>query len=321
MFYNYDLEKIVRSSHVLRKVKEIVAFNKIVGMFRDSLKKAGRKGYSLEVGVKSLFLQFFYNLSDRQMEDAMKDNTAYKWFCGFGINETTPDHSYFGRIRKTLGAAKISMIFEEIKKQSKSNGIMREIFTFVDASTIVSKNTTWDERDKAIKEGEDKLNNKNIDKYSADKDARFGCKGKDKFWYGYKRHASVDMTSGLIKKVAVTPENVTDQAGLEHVCPDGGMVFADKQYCCKRAQIIMKSKGCHSGAILKNNMKFKNKDKDKWLTKVRMPFEGTFSRLSKRTRYRGIAKVQMQAVLEAIVFNVKRLIVVTNSPPVVASGA
>jgi len=185
---------------------------------------------------------------------------SLKWFCGFSINEATPDHSYFGRIRKALGAAKISMIFEKIKEQSKSDGIMREIFTFVDATTIVAKNTTWDERDKAIKEGEDKLNNKNVDKYSADKDARFGCKGKDKFWYGYKRHTSVDMTSGLIRKVAVTPANVTDQAGLDHVCPSGGMVFADKQYCCKRAQITMKANGCHSGAILKNNMKLKDID-------------------------------------------------------------
>lgn len=321
MFYNYDLEKIVRDDHVLRKVKKVVSFGKIVGMFRDSLKKAGRKGYSLEVGVKSLFLQFFYDLSDRELEERIRYDMSFKWFCGFSIDERTPDHSYFGRIRKTLGAARISMIFEKMKEQSKSDGILRELFTFVDATTIVTKNTTWDERDKAIKEGEDKLNNKNVDKYSADKDARFGCKGKNKFWYGYKRHASVDMTSGLIKKIAVTPANVTDQAGLEHICPNGGMVFADKQYCCKRAQITMKFNGCHSGAILKNNMKLKNKDKDKWLTKVRMPFEGTFSKLERRARYRGLAKVQMQAMLEAIVFNVKRLMVIANAPPIIASGA
>ena len=127
------------------------------------------------------------------------------------------------------------------------------------------------------------------------------------------------MGSGLINKIAVTPANVTDQAGLKHVCPDSGMVFADKQYCCKRAQIIMKAKGCHSGAILKNNMKSKNKDKDRWITKVRAPFEMIFSKMSKRTRYRGLAKVQLQVFWEAIVFNVKRLIVL-DSPPLFAAA-
>ena len=125
------------------------------------------------------------------------------------------------------------------------------------------------------------------------------------------------MSSGLINKIAVTPANVTDQEGLKHICPEQGAVFADKQYCCKRAQIIMKSNNCHSAAILKSNMKNKNKDKDKWISKMRAPFEGVFSKMSKRTRYRGLAKTQMQAFWEAIVFNVKRLIKL-NSPPLFA---
>ena len=124
LFYNYDLEKIVSKEHVLRKVNNIVKFSQIVGKFKNSLKKLGRKGYSLEVGLKSLFLQFFYDLSDRQLEEGLRDNNAYKWFCGFSIEEKTPDHSYFGRIRKMLGTAMISRIFEQIKEESKNSGII-----------------------------------------------------------------------------------------------------------------------------------------------------------------------------------------------------
>lgn len=161
------------------------------------------------------------------------------------------------------------------------------------------------------------MNNQNIKKYSSDKDARFGCKGKNKFWFGYKRHTSVDMGSGLIKKTAVTPANVPDQKGLKHICPDQGMVFADKSYCLKDAQNELKKNNCHSGAILKNNMKNKNKEKDKWISSIRAPFESTFSKLKNRTRYRGIAKVQLQNFMEAITFNIKRLIAI-NSPPLFA---
>ena len=79
---------------------------------------------------------------------------------------------------------------------------MRQVFKFVDATAIETKKTTWEERDKALREGEEKLNNQNIEKYSADRQARYGCKGKSKFWYGYKGHASVDMGSGLIDRIA-----------------------------------------------------------------------------------------------------------------------
>ena len=46
--------------------------------------------------------------------------------------------------------------------------------------------------------------------FSADKQARFGCKGKQKFWFGYKGHGGVDMRSGFIEKAAVTPANVSE---------------------------------------------------------------------------------------------------------------
>ena len=92
------------------------------------------------------------------------------------------------------------------------------------------------------------------------------------------------------------------------------MVFGDKAYSLKSSQLAMKAHGCHSGAILKNNMKQKNRDKDRWLTKVRAPFEGVFSKDRDRARYCGWAKVQMQGFLEAIVHNIKRMIAI-NYPP------
>ncbi|MCK4994495.1 MAG: transposase [Candidatus Omnitrophica bacterium] len=58
---------------------------------------------------------------------------------------------------------------------------------------------------------------------------------------------------------------------------------------------------------------------DKWLSKVRAPFENVFSKADRRTIYRGTAKVQMQVFLEAIVHNVKRLLVI-EAPPLFAGA-
>lgn len=314
LFNHYDLNDLVRDNHELRTIDKIVSFAEIAKGFIELERDCGRKGYGVEVGIRCLFAQFYYDLSDRQMENRMRDDMAVRWFCGIDLEQESPDHSYLGRIRETLGTRRIGKAFKRILRAAEDVGILRRVFTFVDASAIKAKETTWIERDKALKKGEAALNNSNVEKYSADKDARFGCKGKDKFWYGYKRHSSVDMGSGLIRKTAATPANVTDQKGLEKICPKGGMVVGDKSYCLKEAQSVMKANGCHSGAILKNNMKGKNRDKDRWLTKIRAPFENVFSKVMKRTRFRGIEKVQLQCFMEAIVFNVKRLVTLNSSP-------
>ena len=116
---------------------------------------------------------------------------------------------------------------------------------------------------------------------------------------------SVDAKAGVVTKVAITAANVSDADGLKNVCPSSGIILADQAYSEKMLQQTIKSKGCHSGSILKNNMKNKNYDKDKWTSKLRMPFEGVFSKFKKRARYRRTAKVQMQGFMEAIVWNMK----------------
>ena len=148
---------------------------------------------------------------------------------------------------------------------------------------------------------------------SYDPQAKIGCKGKNKFGYGFKKHISVDMQSGLINKIAITPAHVTDGHGLKHVCPEQGAVYADKAYCTRTGKKYAARRGCHLAAIKKNNMKDKNKDQDRWYSKIRSPYERVFSKQNKRVRYRGIEKNQYSAFMEAICFNLKRLIVI--APP------
>lgn len=199
------------------------------------------------------------------MERELRFNIAYKWFCGFTAFEATPDHSYFGRFRERVGTHRIGKILKAIVNKAKEKHLIRGVFYFVDATSIVTKNTPWAERDKALKKGEEALNNENVKKYSADPQARFGCKGKSKFWFGYKGHIGAHMGSGLIESAALTQANISDHAGFTSICPrDGQMVLGDKSYCLKPAQISMKARGAISAAILKHTMIGKNKDLDRW---------------------------------------------------------
>jgi len=313
-FHSQLLESLVRPDHPYRKIKGIVKFKGLVTPLHRLYSAKGAGGIAIEVGFKCLLLQFYEDLSDRELENALQENVAMKWFCGFDLTEKTPDHSYFGKLRQRIGTKKLSELFNRVNEQLRSRQIISDVFTFVDATGLTSKISLWEERDKAIKDGLKKLNNKNVGKYSADKDARFGCKGKSKFWFGYKRHHSVDMKHGLIKKVAVSSADVPDSKVLKSICPDGGMVFADKGYSTKAVELLLKAKGCRHGIIRKNNDRRKDKARDRWLSSIRMPYEGTFSKLSKRARYRGYAKVQFQVIFESLAFNIKRLLEI-NAPP------
>src|SRR5271154_2699133 len=119
------------------------------------------------------------DLSDRELERYLQENNAGKFFCSFSLSEKTPDHSYFCELRKKVGTAKLAKLFNKFGDKLREKGIISNAFTFVDASKMISKVSLWNERDKAIKDGQDKLNNHNIAKYTTDKDANYGCKGKD----------------------------------------------------------------------------------------------------------------------------------------------
>jgi IS5 family transposase len=303
-----SLEDLVPVDHNYRKFCSLWKFQYINKQLKKLEKDNPYKGYGLLRLFKCLLLQFMEDLSDRELQRYLQENNASKWFCGFSLCESTPDYSVFSKIRKRIGTKLLSKLFANLREQLKAAGYMNEVFSFVDATSLIAKAALWKERDDAIKQKYEKLNNDVLPKVAADKQARIGCKGKNKYWYGYKRHVSVDMQSGLINKVATTPANVPDGQGFKHVCPEGGASYMDKAYCTKAVKQAAAKKNCHVAAIKKNNMKGKNKDLDRWYSSIRSPYEGTFSKQNKRVRYRGVAKNQFAAFMESICFNLKKLV-------------
>jgi IS5 family transposase len=308
-----SLEDLVSSGHVYRKFCASFEFGVLSEELRGVEKDAAYKGYGVARLFKCLLLQYMEDLSDRELMRYLQENNAAKWFCDFTLTSSTPDFSVFSRLRQRIGTHRLSKMFAILRDQLRARGYMSEVFTFVDATHLISKATLWKERDEAIRKKYERLDNDSLPEVAADKQARIGCKGKDKFWYGYKKHVSVDMQSGMINKVAVTPANLTDGQGFAHVCPSQGAVYADKGYCVKPAKQAAQRKNVHLAAIKKNNMKGKNRDLDRWISGIRSPYERVFSKQNRRTRYTGIAKNQFAEFMNAICFNLKRLL--TIAPP------
>ena len=139
------------------------------------------EGYGVLRLFKCLLLQFMEDLSDRQLERFVQENTAARWFCGFSLYDQTPDHTVFCKMRKRIGTHTLSKIFTNLRLQLKAQGVMNETFTFVDASHLIAKANLWEERDKAIQDKYEKLNNQVLPKVACDKQARIGCKSKKKY--------------------------------------------------------------------------------------------------------------------------------------------
>lgn len=307
---NEVFDLVVKEDHVFRKLEGMIDFSELTDPLRKLYSDLGTTGIDIEKGFKALLLQFWEDYSDREMENAVRENMAIRWFCGFELSETTPDHTYFCKLRKRLGTKNIADAFNAVNKTLRGKGLFGDVFRFIDASAIVSKTALWEERDKAIASGEEKLNNANVKDYAADKEARWGAKSKTNIWYGYKRHHNVDMRCGLIDKLAVTPANTPDPKALVQIITPNTMPFMDKIYDQKNSYRILQANRCHSGIIKKRNNKTKNKDLDSWKSKIRMPFEGNFSKLRKRAKFRSRIKVLAQCYFEAMAHNLKKAVAI-----------
>lgn len=309
-------DSVVPVSHPFRKLSSLIDFSKLVSPLRTLYSDLGQPGIDVEKGFKALLIQFWEDYSDREMEHAMRENMAVRWFCGFGLTETTPDHSYCGKLRERIGTKPLADLFKEVGQILEQRGLVGKTFSFIDASSIITKNALWKERDKAIAEGEEKLNNTNVDQYAADTDARWGAKSKNHYWFGYKRNVAVDMRFGLIMKLCVTDASVLDYEVIESVLPETGMVFLDKLYDVAEAHQAIRARGLGDATLLKRNRKNKNRDLDRWRSSVRMPFESTFSKVEKRARYRTKVKMTFQCFFEAIVHNLQKAVTILPLPTV-----
>ena len=302
-----SIEQLVPEKHIYRKLKGLLDFDQIVKSVKVKIHEMGAEGFGKIRLIMCLILQFMEDLSDREFERFIGENNAAKWFCDFALLEKTPDFTTICKFRNSIGTKQMGNLFVEVKRQMQAKNCCAEVFTFVDSSALISKLSLWEERDKAITAGYEKLNNEVLPEISADPEARIGAKSNKKFWYGFKKHVAVDMQSGMITKVAVTPANVTDGEGAKHVLPRSGAVLGDKGYIGAIRDILYRC--LHPMIIKRKNMKDKNADLDRWITKLRCPYEGTFSKQNNRVRYKGVAKNQGAEFMYATAHNFRRLLV------------
>jgi IS5 family transposase len=252
---------------------------------------------------KAMLIAVWYDLSDVKLAEALADRASFRRFCGFSLDEATPERTAFVRLRKALIARGLDKaLFDAVTRQLKAKAVTVKTGTLVDATIIASA-------------------------CEGDGDARWVKHKGRRAMHGFKAHVGADADTALVEEVAITPANVNDgKAGPEALPDDPGEVFADSAYRGDHFGRAVRAKGGIPRVIATGMW---GEDIRKTLArlaaynrpihKVRGRIEkifGTWKRSYglRRMRWCGLAKAAVQVRLTAIAYNLKRTLNILSQP-------
>jgi transposase len=122
-----DLNVFVPSNHILRQIKEKIDFTFIYDKMEKYYSKLGRKSLDPVLLFKMLLIGYLFNIdSERELEQEVNLNIAYRWFLELDLTDPVPDHSTFSqnRRRRFKDSAVFQEIFDHIIKLCIENGLV-----------------------------------------------------------------------------------------------------------------------------------------------------------------------------------------------------
>jgi len=308
-FGNWLYEQIMGDRpHLLRDLVRVVDFEFVntecAPLYAE---ETGRPPYEPTLMFKMVCLQFLYNLSDRQVEEAVTFNLLYKWFLGLAADERPPDHTVLCRFRARLGADRFLTMFNRIVVLARQHGLITDDLHVLDSTDIAARVDLFRLKDEHQDDDSDQTY---VDRHSPDPDARFGRKTPTKGFYGYKLHMAEDAASQIITAVHVTPGHEPDGAQVPHLITGRPTeAVADKGYDWPQNHQWLQRHHIISGIIRKR----RGPGRPRRSRFLRPMIERKFAELTvhhrlAQARYRSLAKVTIQAVMTAFVVNCKRLV-------------
>jgi IS5 family transposase len=291
----------------------------------------GKPSYSGLLLFRMCLLQSWYGLSDYEVEDRLNDSISFSYFCGMNIDEIAPDHSTLSRFRTALTKTKtFEKLFSIINEQLEAHNIIVKKGIIVDASVIDTPLRPKGKTNHKVTQdrSEEEIAVKKEYAQSVDKEGTW-LKKRGKYHFGFKKHHVTD-NEGLVIGVLTTTASKNEIANLEEVLetvnidlPRDIPLKADKGYQSKKNAELLKKRNLKNHILKKA---YKNKPLTRWekkfnklIGKTRFKVERTFGGIKRwfnggLARYRGMAKMHTQNLMEAISYNLYR------SPGIIASN-
>ncbi len=232
----------------------------------------GRPPYNPAILLKMLFLSFLYGISERDVERAIIDSLAMKYFLGLAADQRAPDHStltvFKNRIIAQGNWEPLVVIFDGIIQQVMAHGLKlgpTQIGDSVHPEADVNNEKDRERQEKG--------------QPPRDPDAQIVNKGKREVvepdgrkrtqqirYKGYKTHVSVNVERGLTTTVIPARGNTADNKALpELLAHDQSLDLPTTTYGGDRAyddtdiHERIEAAGLHSG-ICPNDYRTKRRD-------------------------------------------------------------
>lgn len=231
------LESFIPSDHKLRKLDSVLDLSFVHETVREVYcQDNGRPSIDPEVIIRLFLLQAIEGIAHvRELMRQVQVNLAYRWFIGYELDETLPDHSTLSKALDRFGDAVFNELFSRSVSQCKASGLVGGRVLHVDATTIRA----------------DIDANKVNQAGSSDPDARFGKFPGRRIAPGYKQHTVADGKSRVVLSASVTPADgaesdeavsVIDQAA-RHLDAAPEAVCGDAAYSSGHNAASMEDRG------------------------------------------------------------------------------
>lgn len=258
------------------------------------------------VMLRAAMLQKWFNLSDPQLEEQLKDRISFRRFVGLSQQDPTPDETTFVKFRARLREAGLDrVIFDAILGHIDAQGLLVKAGTIVDA--MIVEQSTGRKTGKRDEKGEDLT--------TRDPEASFTKKG-DVSYHGYKMHTATD-TSGIITGVVTSTASHHDSRHIDELVEgERRAVFADSAYSDQGRRDDLLGRGVMPAITYKRvkGQKELYPWQKKWnrlVARVRAIGEHPYAWMKRlmnftRCRYRGLRRNAFDFVMTAAAYNVRR---------------
>ena len=88
-----DMAELIPTGHLLRKKDEVIEFDFIYEILAPYYPPVGHPSVDSVSMFKMLLVGYLYRIkSERRLAEEVHLNIAYRWFCGFELGDTIPNH-------------------------------------------------------------------------------------------------------------------------------------------------------------------------------------------------------------------------------------
>jgi transposase len=129
----------VPADHYLRRVLQAVDFARCRDLIATVYcSEHGRPAVEPLLLLKLEFLEYHYNLSDRQVVEQAQYNMAFRWFLGLSLHSPLPHHTLLTYFRRRLGWHKHQEIFDALVAQARAQGLVKDRLRLKDATHVIA---------------------------------------------------------------------------------------------------------------------------------------------------------------------------------------